>query len=83
MKNSALIRIFNANDRKASRLATLLQLPRLDAGSRTAGVPASGETTLARELRLPKDTHHLDLERPSDFAKLEDGHAEAETSVRR
>lgn len=31
-----------------------------------------GKTTLARELDLGKPSHYLDLERPSDLAKLED-----------
>lgn len=31
-----------------------------------------GKTTLARELKLEKPTHYLDLERPSDLAKLSD-----------
>jgi nicotinamide riboside kinase len=31
-----------------------------------------GKTTLARELDLSKNTHYLDLERPSDLAKLTD-----------
>ncbi len=31
-----------------------------------------GKTTLARELKLEKPTHYLDLERPSDLAKLAD-----------
>jgi predicted AAA+ superfamily ATPase len=31
-----------------------------------------GKTTLARELSLEKATHYLDLERPSDLAKLSD-----------
>lgn len=31
-----------------------------------------GKTTLARELHLEKETHYLDLERPSDLAKLAD-----------
>jgi len=31
-----------------------------------------GKTTLARELTLEKETHYLDLERPSDLAKLAD-----------
>lgn len=31
-----------------------------------------GKTTLARELRVDKSTHYLDLERPSDLAKLRD-----------
>jgi predicted AAA+ superfamily ATPase len=31
-----------------------------------------GKTTLARELRLAKPTHYLDLERPSDLVKLAD-----------
>ena len=29
-----------------------------------------GKTTLARELKLEKEVHYLDLERPSDLAKL-------------
>ncbi len=31
-----------------------------------------GKTTLAKELQLAKGVHYLDLERPSDLAKLED-----------
>jgi predicted AAA+ superfamily ATPase len=31
-----------------------------------------GKTTLSRELQIAKATHYLDLERPSDLAKLED-----------
>jgi len=31
-----------------------------------------GKTTLARELKLDKPTHYIDLERPSDLAKLAD-----------
>ena len=31
-----------------------------------------GKTTLARELQLGKPSHYLDLERPSDLAKLAD-----------
>ncbi len=31
-----------------------------------------GKTTLARELEAGKPTHYLDLERPSDLAKLAD-----------
>jgi len=31
-----------------------------------------GKTTLARELKLAKPSHYLDLERPSDLAKLSD-----------
>jgi predicted AAA+ superfamily ATPase len=31
-----------------------------------------GKTTLARELKIAKPTHYLDLERPSDLAKLAD-----------
>jgi len=31
-----------------------------------------GKTTLARELETGKPTHYLDLERPSDLAKLAD-----------
>ena len=31
-----------------------------------------GKTTLARDLDLGKPTHYLDLERPSDLAKLAD-----------
>lgn len=31
-----------------------------------------GKTTLARSLKLNKPSHYLDLERPSDIAKLED-----------
>jgi len=31
-----------------------------------------GKTTLARELKLDKPNHYIDLERPSDLAKLAD-----------
>ena len=31
-----------------------------------------GKTTLAKDLKLDKPTHYLDLERPSDVAKLAD-----------
>jgi predicted AAA+ superfamily ATPase len=31
-----------------------------------------GKTTLAKGIRLDKSTHYLDLERPSDLAKLAD-----------
>ena len=31
-----------------------------------------GKTTLARELEFDKPTHYVDLERPSDVAKLAD-----------
>ncbi len=49
-------------------------LERLDTNPVVAllGSRQVGKTTLARELKLAKPSHYLDLERPSDVAKLAD-----------
>lgn len=52
--------------------ATLLQRLHWTPVVALLGSRQVGKTTLARELQLPKDAHYLDLERPSDLAKLED-----------
>ena len=36
------------------------------------GSRQAGKTTLAKGLKLDKPTHYLDLERPSDVARLAD-----------
>lgn len=57
-----------------SRWLTATLLKRLAQAPAVAllGSRQVGKTTLARELDLGKPTHYLDLERPSDLAKLAD-----------
>jgi len=52
--------------------STLLQRLRQSPVVALLGSRQVGKTTLARELETGKPTHYLDLERPSDLAKLAD-----------
>jgi len=52
--------------------STLLKRLRQSPAVALLGSRQVGKTTLARELDLGKPSHYLDLERPSDFAKLAD-----------
>jgi uncharacterized protein len=57
-----------SRDLQATLQQRILQLPVVVLlGSRQVG-----KTTLARQIQLDKPTHYLDLERPSDIAKLSD-----------